>query len=76
MIKDEGAAVSLYTQIGGDEEKTHKKLHILDAGRPREITDLSRVVRELAQKQQFTRYYFESESDRDQARRRRRGDSA
>jgi HD superfamily phosphohydrolase len=76
VIKDEGAAISLYTQIGGDEEKTHKKLHILDAGRPREITDLSRVVRELAQKQQFTRYYFESESDRDQARRRRRGDAA
>lgn len=75
VIKDEGAAVSLYTQIGGDDEKTHKKLHILDAGRPREITDLSRVVRELAHKQQFTRYYFESESDRDQARRQRRGDT-
>jgi HD superfamily phosphohydrolase len=75
VIKDEGAAISLYTQIGGDDEKTHKKLHILDANWPREITDLSRVVRELAQKQQFTRYYFESESDRDRARGHRRGDS-
>jgi HD superfamily phosphohydrolase len=74
VIKDEGAAVSLYSQIGGDDEKTHKKLHILDAGRPREITDLSRVVRELAQKQQFTRYYFESESDRNRARAGRRGE--
>jgi uncharacterized protein len=74
VIKDEGAAASLYSQIGGDDEKTHKKLHILDAGRPREITDLSRVVRELAQKQQFTRYYFESESDRNRARAGRRGE--
>jgi uncharacterized protein len=68
VIKDESAAISLYTQVGGDDEKTHKKLHILDARGPREISELSRVVRELAQKQQFTRYYFASESDRTRAR--------
>ncbi len=76
VIKDEGAAVSLYTQIGGDDEKTHKKLHILDPGRgPREITEVSRFVGELAQKQQFTRYYFANESDRNRARGRRKGDA-
>jgi hypothetical protein len=69
VIKDESAAIGIYTQIGGDDEKTHKKLHILDAGRPREITELSVVVRELAEKKrQFTRYYFETESDRNRAR--------
>jgi hypothetical protein len=68
VIKDDGAAVSIYTQIGGDDDKTHKKLHILDARGPREITDLSRFVGELAPKQPFTRYYFENESARDRAR--------
>ncbi|HXF89850.1 MAG TPA: HD domain-containing protein [Xanthobacteraceae bacterium] len=69
VIKDEGAAIGIYTQIGGDDDKTHKKLHILDAGQPREITELSVVVRELAEKKrQFTRYYFETESDRNRAR--------
>ena len=72
VIKDESAAISLYTQVGGDDEKTHKKLHILDPGKgPREISELSRVVPELAQKQQFTRYYFERESDRTRARKER-----
>jgi HD superfamily phosphohydrolase len=72
VIKDEGAAVSIYTQIGGDDEKAHKKLHILDARGPREITEMSRIVRELGEKTQFTRYYFEHESDRQAARSRRR----
>ncbi len=77
VIKDEGAAVSLYTQIGGDDEKTHKKLHILDPGRgPREITDVSpQFVGQLAQKKQFTRYYFASESDRNRARGHKKGDA-
>lgn len=71
VIKDEGAVISLYTQIGGDDDKMHKKLHILDADNPREITEVSRFVGELAQKQQFTRYYFENESVRDRALKRK-----
>lgn len=67
VIKDEGAVLSIYTQIGGDDDKAHKKLHILDARGPREITELSPIVRELGQKTQFTRYYFENESDRELA---------
>ncbi len=68
VIKDEGASINIYTEIGGDDEKTHKKLHIMDAGKPKEITTLSELVKTLADKQVFTRYYFESESDRDAAR--------
>jgi hypothetical protein len=68
VIKDEGAIVSIYTHIGGDDDRTHKKLHILDAKGPREITEMSRIVGPLGQKTQFTRYYFASESDRESAR--------
>jgi uncharacterized protein len=49
------------------------KLHILDARGPREITDVSAFVGGLAEKKQFTRYYFERESDRERARRRKKG---
>ena len=72
VIKDEGAAISIYTQIGGDDEKTHKKLHILDANVPREITEMSPLVSTLKEKLQFTRYYFANEADRAAARQPRR----
>lgn len=68
VLKDEEATISIYTQIGGDDERTHKKLHILDAGKPKEITALSPLVEALEDKKTFTRYYFESESDRETAR--------
>ena len=69
VIKDDGAGISIYTQVGGDDDKTHKKLHILDANKPTEIAQLSDLVKALTEKQPFTRYYFEMESDRDRARR-------
>jgi len=68
VLRDEEATISIYTQIGGDDERTHKKLHILDAGEPKEITLLSRLVETLKDKKTYTRYYFEAESDRDAAR--------
>ncbi|MGE0005202.1 MAG: hypothetical protein AB7S92_06385 [Parvibaculaceae bacterium] len=68
VIKDEGASISIYTRIGGDDERTHKKLHIVDAGKPAEITHLSPLVETLKDKKTYTRYYFEAESDRDAAR--------
>ncbi len=68
VIKDERASVSIYSHIGGDDDKAHKRLHILDARGPREITDMSPIVKALEQKTQFTRYYFENESDRELAR--------
>jgi HD superfamily phosphohydrolase len=66
VIKDTKATISIYTQIGGDDEKMHKKLHILDqAGNAGEIaTDLVKALRQ----RQFTRYYFAEQSDRDRAR--------
>jgi HD superfamily phosphohydrolase len=72
VIKDEGGAVSIYTHIGGDDDRAHKKLHILDARGPREITEMSRIVGPLVQRTQFTRYYFEDESDREAARSQRK----
>jgi HD superfamily phosphohydrolase len=72
IIEDEGAAISIYTQIGGDDEKSHKKLHIIDAKGPREITDLSPLVNTLKVKAQYIRYYFENEADRDVAKNPRR----
>lgn len=68
VIKDEDASISIYTQIGGDDERTHKKLHILVAGQPTEITRLSALIAALKDKKSFTRYYFENESDRESAR--------
>lgn len=68
VLKDEGASLSIYSQIGGDDEKAHKKLRILDSSdHPREISEVSDLIRALAAKQPFTRYYFEHESDRDKA---------
>lgn len=69
VIKDEGAGVSIYTQIGGDDDKAHKRLHVFDeAEGPVEITRVSPMIMALVQKRQFTRYYFENEADRDRAR--------
>ncbi len=74
VIKDPDAAISIYTQIGGDDEKVHKKLHVLDqAEGPREITALSSMIETLQAKRQFTRYYFADENDRDKARQSRGG---
>ena len=71
VIKDESASVGIYTPIGGDEDKMHKKLHILDARQPREITEVSKMVEALASKRQFTRYYFADAADREIAINRR-----
>ncbi len=60
--------MSIYTQIGGDDERTHKKLHILMAGQATEITQVSKLISALKDKKTFTRYYFENESDRHSAR--------
>lgn len=70
VLKDEGASLSVYSQIGGDEERAHKKLRILDAdGEAREISRLSTVIKALSEKKvSLTRYYFADESDRDRAR--------
>lgn len=72
VIKDEDAKASIYTQIGGDDDRIHKKLHILDGRKPVEISNLSKIIEALTTPKVFTRYFFESESDRDVARTLRR----
>lgn len=72
VIKDEGAKVSIYNEIGGDDARTHKKLHIVDLPAPIEISKLDGIPKALATPKQFTRYYFENESHRNQARNKRR----
>jgi hypothetical protein len=68
VLKDEAAKASIYTQIGGDDDRMHKKLHVLDDEKPVEISNLSHIIRSLESGKAFTRYYFESESDRDVAK--------
>jgi uncharacterized protein len=68
VLKDEDAKLSIYTEVGGDEERMHKKLHVLDGGKPVEIVKHSKLVAAIAQRTfTFTRYYFSTESDRDAA---------
>jgi hypothetical protein len=74
VIKDTDAAISIYTHIGGDDEKVHKKLHVLDQAQgPREITTLSNMIATLSKTRRFTRYYFADEADRDRARQHKGG---
>lgn len=73
IIKDESAVASIYTQIGGDDERAHKRLHILDARKgPVEITEVSKLIETLRTPKRYTRYYFEQDTDRDAARPERR----
>ena len=69
VLVDEGASIGIYGEIGGDEERMHKKLHVLDGGVPTEISKLSQLIGALVEKKQFTRVYFEDVADRDAARR-------
>lgn len=68
VIVDKNAAVGLYAEIGGDVERMHKKLHVLDGGEPKEISTLSEIIKALPAKRQFTRIYFETGADRDNVR--------
>lgn len=68
-LKDEGASLSIYSKIGGDDERAHKKLHILDfTGQTKEISEISDLIKALADKQRLTRYYFRQELDREKAK--------
>lgn len=68
VLVDDKAAIGIYAEIGGDEEKKHKKIHVLDGGKPTEISELSGLIRALEKKKQFTRLYFRDAADRDAAR--------
>lgn len=68
VMLDEKASISIYSEIGGDDERMHKKLHVLNGGIPEEISKQSDLIRALEKKKQFTRFYFENKADRDRAR--------
>lgn len=68
VMLDDKAAIGIYAEIGGDEERIHKRLHILDRGRPVEISRLSSLIHALEAKKQFTRLYFSDSGERDEAR--------
>jgi uncharacterized protein len=68
IIVDMGAKVKMYTEIEGISQNVHKKIYILDAGKPKQISKVSKLVGSLSEQRSFTRYYFETESVRDQAK--------
>ncbi|WP_157967037.1 HD domain-containing protein [Elioraea thermophila] len=68
VIRDDKAAIGIYAEIGGDEERMHKRLHILDGGTPKEISQLSALIKALEPKKAFLRFYFADKDDRDAAR--------
>lgn len=70
IIKDEKAKINIYSQIGGDDERAHKRIHILDGkDGPVEIIKLSNLIEVLLNKPKLlTRYYFERDEDREVAR--------
>ena len=67
VLKDTAAKLTIYTEIGGDEERTHKKLHVLDGDKPVEISERSVLVKALVAPKPFSRYYFSTDSARDAA---------
>ncbi|PWJ74476.1 metal dependent phosphohydrolase [Pseudaminobacter salicylatoxidans] len=68
VMLDDKAAIGIYAEIGGDDERMHKKLHIFDGERPVEISRLSKLIEALESKEQFTRFYFSDPAERDAAR--------
>jgi HD superfamily phosphohydrolase len=66
MIDDKGS-FGIYSEIGGESERMHKKLHILDGNVPVEISRISKLISALGTKQ-LTRIYFADEADRIRAR--------
>jgi len=72
VIKDDGAALNIYSVVGEDEERIHKRLHILDVRKPKEISELSPIIKALNDKKMPIRFFFEKQEDRDQAKAIRR----
>lgn len=68
VILDDKASIGIYSEIGADEDRMHKRLHILDAQAPKEISKLSTLITSLEAKKPFIRFYFSSREDRDRAR--------
>lgn len=70
VLVDEKASIGIYAEIGGDEDRIHKKLHILNRHAATEISQVSEIIGALedSRKKQFTRVYFADATERDAAR--------
>lgn len=70
VLKDDAALLGIYSHIGGDDERAHKKLRILYSnGTAQEISSASLPIKVLAEKKRpLVRYYFAQSADRDKAR--------
>lgn len=66
MIDDKGS-FGIYSEIGGESERMHKKLHVLEGETPVEISKKSKLISALGTKQ-LTRLYFAEDDDRNRAR--------
>lgn len=66
MIDDKGS-FGIYSEIGGESERMHKKLHILEGDVPVEISKNSDLISAMGSKQ-LTRIYFADDADRGRAR--------
>ncbi len=70
VVKDE-VEPNIYTTIGGDTERLHKRLHVFDGGEAVEISrpDISRLIDTLSNfNNRLIRFYFASEKNRERAR--------
>ena len=69
IVKDE-ISLGIYSEVGGDDERMHKRLHVFDGSKAVEISDpkISPLVNALSTSKSFRRFYFAQECDRDQAR--------
>jgi HD superfamily phosphohydrolase len=67
VIVDDKGSFGIYSEIGGESERMHKKLHILEGGVPVEISKKSDIISALGTKK-LTRIYFADEADRTRAR--------
>ncbi len=67
VIIDDKGSFGIYSEIGGESEKMHKKIHILEGNTPVEITKKSDLISALGTKK-LTRIYFADEEDRTTAR--------
>jgi len=67
VIIDDKGSFGIYSEIGGESERMHKKLHILEGAIPVEISKKSQLISALGTKQ-LTRIYFADDAERNVAR--------
>lgn len=67
VIVDDKGSFGIYSEIGGESERMHKKLHILEGNVPVEISKKSDIIDAVKDKK-LTRIYFAVSDDRDRAR--------